>query len=42
LEKEQPEIVAAAAIRRPPAFHIEDAAKTIQILEDIEKKAVKI
>jgi predicted dehydrogenase len=36
------EIVEAAAAHRPPAFHIEDALETIRILEDIEKKAVRI
>lgn len=34
------EIVRAAAERRAPAFHMEDAAKTIRLLEEIEKKVV--
>jgi predicted dehydrogenase len=34
------EIVQAAIEKRPPSFHMEDAAKTIKLLEEIEKKAV--
>ena len=34
------EIVDAAANGGPPSFHMEDAARTIRLLEDIERKAV--